>query len=259
MNKKYINNKEDCVSLYFKDVKKISLLEENEQEDIFIKIKNGDKVALDKLVTANLRFVISIAKEYQHRGLNISDLISEGNYGLITAAHKFDHTKGFKFTSYAVWWIRQAILQSINENSRMIRLPNNVINKLNKMDRNCEHFHEKMMDEFNVILPTCSSLNRVINEDGDELINLIEDKLFSKPDEVNIEGEILKKKEIEDAILVLSEREKNIILSYYGINCDKLTLHRIGEKIGLTKERVRQVKESAIRKIRNNLGGYFNF
>ena len=227
MNKKYISNKEDSVSLYFKDVKKISLLEENEQEDIFIKIKNGDKVALDKLVTANLRFVISIAKEYQHRGLNISDLISEGNYGLITAAHKFDHTKGFKFTSYAIWWIRQAILQSINENSRMIRLPNNVINKLNKIDRNSENFHEKMMDEFNVILPTCSSLNRVINEDGDELINLIEDKLFSKPDEVNIEGEILKRKEIEEAILELSEREKNIILSYYGINCEKLTLHRI--------------------------------
>ncbi len=259
MNKKYIFEKEDSVGIYLKDVRKIDLLKESEQEEIFERIKQGDKVALDKLVTANLRFVISIAKEYQHRGLNISDLISEGNYGLITAAHKFDHTKGFKFTSYAIWWIRQAILQSINENSRMIRLPNNVINKLNKMDKNDPKFHENMMDEFSVVLPTCSSLNNVINEDGDELINLIEGKLFSRPDEMNIEGEILKKREIENAISVLSDREKNIILLYYGINCEQLTLERIGEKIGLTKERVRQVKETAIRKIRHNLGGYFSF
>ena len=258
MNKKYIFEKEDSVGLYLKDVRRFELLNSDEEEEIFQKIKDGDKVALDKLVNANLRFVISVAKEYQNRGLNISDLISEGNYGLITAAHRFDPSKGFKFTSYAVWWIKQAILQSINENSRMIRLPNNVISKLNKMDKDDVNFHEKMMDEFSLIIPTCSSLNNVINEDGDELLNIIEDNLFSKPDELESEQNALKRKEIVKAISLLSEREKEIILLYYGINCEELTLERIGEEVGLTKERVRQVKENAIRKIRHNLGGYFS-
>jgi len=258
MNRKYFYEKEDSVGFYLNDVKRYELLNSDEEEEIFQKIKNGDKEALDKLVNANLRFVISVAKEYQNRGLNISDLISEGNYGLIVAAHKFDPSKGFKFTSYAVWWIKQSILQSINENSRMIRLPNNIISKLNKMDKYDANFHEKMLDEFSMILPNCSSLNNVINEDGDELINIIEDNLFSKPDELESEQNILKRKEIVKAISLLSEREKEIILLYYGINCEELTLERIGEQVGLTKERVRQVKENAIRKIRNNLGGYFN-
>ena len=258
MNRKYFYEKEDSVGFYLNDVKRYELLNSDEEEEIFQKIKNGDKEALDKLVNANLRFVISVAKEYQNRGLNISDLISEGNYGLIVAAHKFDPSKGFKFTSYAVWWIKQSILQSINENSRMIRLPNNIISKLNKMDKYDANFHEKMLDEFSMILPNCSSLNNVINEDGDELINIIEDNLFSKPDELESEQNALKRKEIVKAISLLSEREKEIILLYYGINCEELTLERIGEQVGLTKERVRQVKENAIRKIRNNLGGYFN-
>ena len=258
MINKYMFAKEDSVGLYLKDVRKIDLLTSEEEEDIFKRIQEGDEIALNRLVNSCLRFVISVAKDYQHRGLNISDLISEGNYGLVVAAHKFDPTKGFKFTSYAVWWIKQAILASINENSRMIRLPYNVINKYHKMDKDDELFHEKMLEEFSVIIPTCSSLNTVINEDGDELLTILEDNLLSKPDDITLENEYLKNKEVQNAISKLNKREREIVLKYYGIVGEPLTLGKIGEEVGLTKERVRQVKENAIRKIRHNLGGYFN-
>ena len=136
MSKKFVNyTTEDTISKYFKDVKKTNTLTPDQEVELAVRIKNGDKSAIDELVTANLKFVISVAKEYQGQGLTLSDLINEGNYGLIKAATRFDHTRGFKFISYAVWWIKQSIMQSLNEHSRTVRLPTNVINKLSKINK----------------------------------------------------------------------------------------------------------------------------
>ena len=138
MTNKYIDLSEDSLNLYLKDVRKNEIITIDEEVELAKRIKNGDEVALNKLVTSNLRFVIKIAKEYQNKGLPVSDLISEGNYGLITAAKRFDHTKGFRFISYAIWWIKQSILQSLNDNSRTVRLPGNIINKLSKIKKQIE-------------------------------------------------------------------------------------------------------------------------
>lgn len=263
MTNKYIDLSEDSLNLYLKDVRKNEIITIDEEVELAKRIKAGDEVALNKLVTANLRFVIKIAKEYQNQGLPVADLISEGNYGLITAAKKFDHTKGFRFISYAIWWIKQCILQCLNENSRTVRLPGNVINKLSKLKKEIEEFEkENQRSPFeseiaHIEVPNCTSLNIAINEDGDELLNIIEDKTFSKPDELEEEEDFLKKREMERALNGLNNREIFIINCYFGIDGEPMTLEMIGEEIDLTKERVRQIKESAIRKVRNNLGGIF--
>jgi RNA polymerase primary sigma factor len=264
MVNKFIDLTEDSISLYLKDVRKSDLLTIDEEVELAKRIKNGDQRALDKLVTANLRFVVKVAKEYQNQGLPIADLISEGNYGLITAAKKFDHTKGFRFISYAIWWIKQSILQSLNDNSRTVRLPGNMINKLSKIKKQIESFEKENQGDghFNeieqIVTPTCISYNTVINEDGDEMINLLENDFFNSPDNFTDEEEYLRSREMGRALKGLSKREIEIINCYYGINGEPMTLEMIGEEVGLTKERVRQIKESAIRKIRNNLGGIFN-
>lgn len=264
MTNKYIDLSEDSLNLYLKDVRKNEIITIDEEVELAKRIKAGDEVALNKLVTANLRFVIKIAKEYQNQGLPVADLISEGNYGLITAAKKFDHTKGFRFISYAIWWIKQSILQSLNDNSRTVRLPGNIINKLSKIKKQIEFFEKQnhrgpQNDEVEQIsTPTCISYNVTINEDGDEMINLIEDKFFNSPDTFHDEEEYLKAREMSKAIRGLSSREIEIVNCYYGINGEPMTLEMIGDEVGLTKERVRQIKEGAIRKIRNNIGGVFN-
>lgn len=260
MSKKFVNySTDDTISKYFKEIKKSKSLTPEQEVELAKRIKKGDQLAVDELVSANLKFVISIAKEYQGQGLTLSDLISEGNLGLIKAATRFDHTKGFKFISYAVWWVKQSIIQSLNDNSRVVRLPANIINKISKLNKefgNGEDNENELMSEiseFDASLlnyPKTSSLNQSVNEDGGEIIDLI------IGDEIQTEPEIsdIVKNELNNILSVLDERERMIIESYFGINSnhDGMTLEAIGDKYDLTKERIRQIKEKAIRKLRHN-------
>ena len=272
MSRKFINfSSDDSISKYFKEVRKSKLLTAKEEIKLAKRIKNGDQKAIDELVNANLKFVVSIAKDYQGQGLSLSDLISEGNYGLIKAATKFDHKRGFRFISYAVWWVKQSIIQSLNDNARIVRLPANIINKLsflNKEISKFEHANERepvfgeILDKDKEIatllsFPKCASLNDSINEDGDELIDLIPEASEDENQSI-IDDRI--RKELNNALSHLDEREKVIIQCYFGINtnCEPMTLEAIGEKYGLTKERIRQIKEKSIRKLRHNANGLFS-
>jgi RNA polymerase primary sigma factor len=260
----YLDLKEDSLSFYMKEVRKCDPISTEKEVELAKRILEGDKKALDELVTANLRFVIKIAKKYQNQGIPVADLINEGNYGLTVAATKFDHTKGFKFISYAIWWIKQSILQCLNENSRTVRLPGNIITKLSHIKKEIDAFEKEFHRTPNeneveqIVVPSCSSLNSLINEDGDELVNILEDNMFNSPDVLDTEEETLRNDEMKRAMKNLSEREIRILNNYFGIDGEPMTLEMIGEDVGLTKERVRQIKESAIRKVRNNLGGIFN-
>jgi RNA polymerase primary sigma factor len=265
MNKKYVNfDNDDSISKYFKDVRKSVVLTQNEEISLAKRIKNGDEKAIEELVNANLKFVISIAKEYQGQGLALSDLISEGNYGLVKAATRFDYKRGFRFISYAVWWVKQSIIQGLNDNARVVRLPANVINKISKLNKEIakfEHINERepifgeiVDEEVSVELlryPKCASLNEFINEDGDELIELIPGE-EQQEDKIEVDERI--KKQLGKTLSVLDERERNIVECYFGIDtdCEPMTLEAIGEKYSLTKERIRQIKEKAIRKLRHN-------
>jgi len=264
MNKRFINTKEDCMSLYLKDVRQHSIITPETELSIAKRIAGGDEKAIDELVMANLRFVIAIAKDYQNQGVPLADLISEGNCGLITAAKRFDHSKGYRFISYAVWWIKQAILQCLNDNSRTVRLPANMINKMSKVRKEIEKFEREnerqpSYDEVEYLhIPRCSSLSTPINEDGDELGSMLSDDIFGSPDEGHDEEDTLKH-HLEQAMSNLSPREKDIVNCYFGIFGEKMTLESIGDEHDLTKERIRQIKEAAIRKIRNNVGDIFNY
>lgn len=266
MNRKYVNfDADDSIAKYFKDVRKTVILTPTEEVELAKRIKEGDEKAVEKLVTANLKFVISIAKDYQNQGLPLSDLINEGNYGLIKAATRFDHHRGFRFISYAVWWVRQSILQSLNDNARMVRLPANIINKLSYLNKEIakfEHENERepvygeIFDKDKEVMtllhfPKCFSLNEHINEEGDELIELIPSEV---DDENRFEVDTRVKSELNKTLSVLDDREREIIESYFAVNTDSepMTLEAIGEKYGLTKERIRQIKEKAIRKLRHN-------
>jgi|TARA_R110000782_G_scaffold21299_1_gene57341 RNA polymerase primary sigma factor len=272
MSRKYVNfDVEDNISKYFKDVRKSIVLTSDEEIKLAKRIKEGDDKAVDALVSANLKFVVSIAKEYQNQGLALSDLISEGNYGLIKAAKKFDHERGFRFISYAVWWIRQSILQSLNDNARMVRLPSNVINKLTYLNREISKFeflnerepvYGEILNKDNqamelLYFPKCFSLNETINDEGDELIELIPD---ITEEENKIENDIRITTELNKTLSVLDDREREIIENYFGLNTDlePMTLEAIGEKYGLTKERIRQIKEKTIRKLRHNANGLYS-
>jgi len=266
MSKKYVNfDVDDSIAKYFKDVRKSVILTPSEELELAIRIKNGEQSAIDRLVNSNLKFVVSIAKDYQGQGLPLSDLINEGNYGLIKAATRFDHTKGFRFISYAVWWVRQSIIQSLNDNARIVRLPANIINKLSYLNKEIIKFevenerepvYGEIFGKDNEIVtllrfPKCASLNDLINEDGDELIELIPSDTEGE-DAMIVDERI--KNEINKALSVLSDREREIIESYFGINSrfESMTLEAIGERYSLTKERIRQIKEKAIRKLRHN-------
>jgi len=264
--KKFIETSEDSISNYLKEVRKIDLLTPEEELELTKKVAKGDKRAQDKLVNSNLRFVISVAKEYQGQGVPLVDLISEGNYGLIKAATKFDHTKGFRFISYAVWWVKQSILQSLSENSRTVRLPVNITNQLSKVKKEITRFEQENqrqptemdMDLSVLSHPTCTSLNTKINEDGDEILDLVSDDSFIRPDE-DFYGEDVLKGELEKTLSVLSDREKRIIDMYFGIDGHPMTLEQIGDEFGLTKERIRQIKEKSLRKLKNNCVNLFEF
>jgi RNA polymerase primary sigma factor len=273
MSKKFINfNDEDSLGKYFKEIRKSTILTQKEEIDLAKKIKRGNQNAINRLVNANLKFVVSIAKEYQGQGMPLSDLINEGNYGLIKAATRFDHKKGFRFISYAVWWVKQSIIQSLNENARVVRLPANVINKISQLNKEISKFElenerepvfgeifDKYNEAFSLIkYPKHSSLNQIINEDGDELLELIPDDITDKD---ALEIDIKLKEEINKTLSILNERERVIIELYFGINsgCESMTLESIGERYGLTKERIRQIKEKAIRKLRHNSHDLYSF
>ncbi len=235
------------LSSYLKDATKEELITQEEEIRLAIQIRKGDQISLDKLVKANLRFVISIAKQYQNSGIDLEDLIAEGNIGLITAAHKFDHTKGYKFISYAVWWIRQSILQSLCDNSRTIRIPSNIIAENQKIKKANESM--KSLEEIPLIdVPTTSSYHKPMGEDG-EFIDIMEDLNCPAPD-----FDMLSKEQLETCIrqctIILTEREKNIVFKYFGLVGSKWTLDAIAEDLGLTRERVRQIKEKSLKKLR---------
>lgn len=274
MNKIYINlNGDDSVTKYFKEVRKSEVITQDKEIELAVRIKNGDTKAIDELVFANLKFVISIAKEYQGQGLSLSDLINEGNYGLIKAASKFDHTRGFRFISYAVWWIKQSIIQSLNDNARIIRLPSNVINKISNLKKEIEKFKfenerepvygDIMLDDETKYfehddLPTCKSLNDTINEEGYELGDMIQSHDDISDNFYDID--LIVKNELDKTLSVLSDRERAIIEYYYGLdnNYEPMTLEAIGDKFKLTKERIRQIKERAIRKLRFNSNNLYD-
>lgn len=256
-------NKEDLTILntYFKDINKlkIDLLTPDQEVELAKRIQEGDERAISELVNANLKFVVSIAHEYKGKGVNLSDLVSEGNYGLIKAAKRFDHTRGFRFISYAVWWIKQSILQCLNDHARTIRLPVNVLNKAYQLQKDLTN---NTIDgkptppedlEYLNNLPKVSSLNFNINEDGDGLIELISDEPFKSFDEMKSEDIDLKNKVVE-CLDILDERERDIVIKYYGLFDEKpTTLEVIGDEYELTKERVRQIKSKAIKKLKFNL------
>lgn len=267
MNKKYVNySTDDTVSKYFKEVKKSIILTPSQEIELAKRIKKGDATATTELVEANLKFVISIAKEYQNQGLPLSDLINEGNYGLIKAAHRFDHKRGFRFISYAVWWVKQSIIQSLNDNARVVRLPANVINKISKLNKemsNTEQENETVpiyVDMFNeehdlsiLNYSKTSSLNKLVGDEGGEIVDLlVSEPLTLDIEDVEVNDKV--KDELNKILSVLDEREKMIIESYFGMNTthEGMTLEAIGDKYDLTKERIRQIKEKAIRKLRHH-------
>jgi RNA polymerase primary sigma factor len=245
-----ITDKCDTITKYFKEVGKSTLLTADEECVIANDIQNGDTDAIDKLVKSNLKFVISVAKEYQGLGMSLPDLISDGNLGLIKAAKRFDPTRGFRFISYAVYWIRQSIMQSLNDNSRMIRLPANIINKIHQLSKKTLGESDDEPSPY----PTCVSLNTTINDTtAYELGDMIADETIDKLDVLEYETEKLKKA-ITNTLNCLNDRERGIIECYFGINteCEPMTLEAIGDRYNLTKERIRQIKEKAIRRLRYN-------
>lgn len=268
ISKSITNRDSYSLDKYLQEIGKYELLSVEEEVELARRIKKGDQEAIEKLIRANLRFVVSVAKQYQNQGLSLSDLINEGNLGLIKAAEKFDETRGFKFISYAVWWIRQAIMQAINEQARVIRLPLNQVSSLTRYKKIISEFEQKhhrqpSEDELATLLEideekvkkTIKYTSKQVSFDaplGDSeessLLDVIpnEDALHV---EKKIELESLRI-EIERALMSLTQRERDIIRHFYGINCTPMSLDEIGEKYGLTRERVRQIKEKAIKKLR---------
>jgi RNA polymerase primary sigma factor len=266
---KSITNRESAsLDKYLQEISKEEMVSAEEEVELAQLIRKGDKKALERLTRANLRFVVSVAKQYQNQGLSLPDLINEGNLGLLKAAERFDETRGFKFISYAVWWIRQSILQAISEQSRIVRLPLNQVGSVNKINREISKFEQEnerrpSVHEIadNIDLPQ-EKIDDAMNisgrhlsvdapfsdtEDGSLLDVLINEDI--PPTDVSLVSESLKS-EIQAALSVLNERERNVIEASYGLGMQELTLEEIGEKYGLSRERVRQIKEKAIRKLR---------
>ena len=266
---KQVTNRETAsLDKYLQEIGKVDLITAEEEVELAQKIRAGDENALDKLTKANLRFVVSVAKQYQNQGLTLPDLINEGNLGLIKAAKRFDPSRGFKFISYAVWWIRQAILQALAEQGRLIRLPLNRVGTITKITKAAEKLEAEMgrppkveeishqldvksEEVFNALQYSRrhSSLDAPFAEGEDSsLINVIEDEQEKDPDNKVMDTSM--KEEIASALSTLTERERSVIEMYFGINRDRsFTLNEIGEQFSLTRERVRQIKEKAIRRL----------
>jgi len=269
--KNFTNRESLSLDKYFQEIGRVELLTPEEEVQLAIRIKQGDSAAFEKLTKANLRFVVSVAKQYQNQGLSLGDLIDEGNVGLIKAVRRFDETRGFKFISYAVWWIRQTILQAIAEQSRIVRLPLNRIGALNKIGKaynslqqefEREPSTEELADELHMevedVLDALISSGKPVSVDApisrndeNNLLDLIEDDHLPAPD-----GDLMSeslKAEVSLVLSMLPEREAEVIKLYFGVDTDHAhTLEEIGEKFNLTRERVRQIKEKAIRRLRHN-------
>jgi RNA polymerase primary sigma factor len=248
--------KQNEISLYLKDVRKTKQLTKEEEYDLALRIQQGDQKAADQLILANLRFVISIARQYQNVGIELSDLISEGNLGLIKAAKRYNPSLGNKFISYAVWWIKQCILQCINDNSRMIRIPINLSNELIKIKKQLNYDPEQTPLHH----PTTVSYDDTLvnSDDEDYLPNRTFNDKELLPDEELIKKDTSLKQELFNSMFGLDNREKYIINEYF-LRDDPRTLEEIGEAIDLTKERVRQIRDKSLRKIRNNSEHLFAF
>ncbi|GAB6281577.1 MAG: sigma-70 family RNA polymerase sigma factor [Ignavibacterium sp.] len=270
ITKQYTNRESQSLDKYLQEIGKVDLLTVDDEIELAQKIKKGDQIALEQLVKANLRFVVSVAKQYQNQGLSLGDLINEGNLGLIKAAKRFDETRGFKFISYAVWWIRQSILQALAEQSRIVRLPLNRVGALNKIGKAYSSLEQEFEREpsaselanelemdVHEVADTLKIAGRHVSMDapfqqGEEnrLLDVLPNEHQPSPDQ-NLMTESLKV-EIERALSTLTEREAEVVKLYFGLNSEhSLTLEEIGEKFNLTRERVRQIKEKAIRRLRH--------
>lgn len=267
-DRKVGNDSNRALSKYLEEIGKFEPLTPNEEIDLAQRLRGGDRDALKKLTESNLRFVVSVAKDYQGQGLPLTDLINEGNLGLIKAAERFDETRGFKFISYAVWWIRQSILQALAEHSRIVRLPLNRVGTISKITKEAEVLEQQyerapLQDEIASGLEMESeevsdairisrkhqSLNDPFRDDeSNALIDVIEDDMQLPPDHPLMDESL--KQEIRSALLTLKKRERDVIKMYFGIDREyALTLNEIGEEFNLTRERVRQIKENAIRRL----------
>lgn len=271
ITKSITNRESQSLEKYLQEIGKVDLLTPEEEVDLAKRIKQGDQEALERLTKGNLRFVVSVAKQYQNQGLSLSDLINEGNLGLIKAAQRFDETRGFKFISYAVWWIRQSILQALAEQSRIVRLPLNKVGSLNKINRafselEQEYEREPSADELATLLeiPTeevettlgvaarhVSMDAPFIDGEDNSLIDVLENNSTPGTDTALEYVESLRR-EIERSLGTLTDRQCDVIKLYFGIGIDHpMSLEDIGDKFGLTRERVRQIKDKAINKLRS--------
>ena len=270
ISKSFTNRESASLDKYLQEIGHEELLSVEEEVELAHKIKKGDRRALERLTRANLRFVVSVAKQYQNQGLSLPDLINEGNVGLIKAAEKFDETRGFKFISYAVWWIRQSILQAIAEQSRIVRLPLNQVGSVNKINRELNKFeqeHERRpsVDEIadRIDLPedkieeAMKANNRHVSMDApfvdgedNSLLDVLADNNMPMADKALVQESL--RKEIDRAIELLNDREQKVVRAFFGIGSPEMTLEEIGDKYNLTRERVRQIKEKAIRRLRHN-------
>ena len=270
ITKQFTNRESQSLDKYLQEIGRVDLLTPDQEIELAVKIRNGDRSALERLTKANLRFVVSVAKQYQNQGLSLGDLINEGNLGLIKAAKRFDETRGFKFISYAVWWIRQSILQALAEQSRIVRLPLNRVGALNKIGKAYSNLEQEFERE-----PSAQELAQELDMDvsevadnlkisgkhvsmdapfaqGEEnrLLDVIEDDQQPSPDYILMNESL--KSEIQRALSTLSNREAEVIQLYFGLNKEhSMTLEEIGERFNLTRERVRQIKEKAIRRLRH--------
>ncbi len=271
ISKSITNRDSESLDKYLQDIGRVDLLTVDEEVALAQRIKKGDQEALKKLTEANLRFVVSVAKQYQHQGLSLPDLINEGNLGLIKAAKKFDETRGFKFISYAVWWIRQSILQALAEQSRIVRLPLNQVGAVNKIYRYFAEFQQKynreptnleISEDLDISIKKIEqvlkaagkhvSMDAPLTTDSDSntLMDVMVNDGIDPSDDTLIKESLLN--EIERALTTLPEREAVIIRHFFGINGEELSLREIGDKLGLTRERVRQLKERALRKLQKS-------
>lgn len=273
ITKQFTNRESQSLDKYFQEIGKVELITPDEEIELASRIKKGDRLALEKLTKANLRFVVSVAKQYQNKGLPLSDLINEGNLGLIKAAQKFDETRGFKFISYAVWWIKQSIMQAIADQSRMVRIPLNRVAALTKIGKafgTLEQEYEREpsaeeiaseldmdVDEVDYALKIAGrtvSMDAPLKQGDDNKNSLLD--IMSNEQESTPDNELMKQSlryEIERSLSTLSDREAEVIKLYFGINRENSqTLEEIGERLNLTRERVRQIKEKALLRLRHS-------
>ena len=270
ISKQITNRESQSLDKYLQEIGKVDLLTPDEEVELAKRIKEGDQIALEKLTKANLRFVVSVAKQYQNQGLSLGDLINEGNLGLIKAAQRFDETRGFKFISYAVWWIRQSILQALAEQSRIVRLPLNRVGSLNKISKTFSELEQKyerepspeeLAEVLDVttaeVVDTMKISGRHVSMDapfvqGEEnsLLDVLENDSEETPDSGLMNDSL--RREVQRALSTLTQGEADVITLYFGLNGEHaMTLEEIGEKFNLTRERVRQIKEKAIRRLRH--------